>query len=203
MTKGDRTRTATRGERSVKTAANDLKAPPERWQHAERSHVSLENGAVRVERVGTGVDALVADGRLEAQHDAAARRWRKSYESAFGVGRGTSLTLDRLRVDTSYAASDGGMSSRLDAITSYRSAGLAVGRMGDALLVLSVGEGLSMSRIEAVIGGVASALSSDLQAIACRLGKLDRKALAGALVITLDRLAEHYDAVERRAGDRA
>ena len=187
-------------------AIEALRAPAERWQHSERAEVDVrhpEGGPVRVERVSSGIAALVDAGRLEARHDTAARRWRRSYEGAFLVGRGTSLRLDRLRVDTSPVPSDGGLSHRLDAITEYQAACRAVGLMGDALLVLAVGEGMALNRIEAVLSGQVSALPADLQAVASRVRRMDRKAIAGAMVAVLDRLAEHYDEVDRAKAQAA
>ena len=205
-----RTRTlASKIDRELNPGAPSERAPSERWQHADREIHDLNvdsTGSVRVERVSSGLTATTT-----ADHDTAARRWRRSYEASFGVGRGTAMTLDRMRVDTSASgASDGGMSFRLDAITAYKEASQAVGLRGDALLQLAVGQGIALSKIESILSGndaagaplpvsttALSSLPAELQQVAARIRRMDRKALAGALSATLDRLAEHYDAVDR------
>ncbi|CAH2606193.1 conserved protein of unknown function (plasmid) [Rhodovastum atsumiense] len=176
-------------------------APIERWDHGERVVAEPAPGSrIRVERAGSGIDALLANGTIDNRLANAASLWQRDYEGALCVGQGAAPASDRVRVDTSVTATDGGIVRRLDAATRYREACAAIGLLGDALLQLTVAAGLSLSRLEAVLTpstGAAGALPPELQAVAARVRRLNRVALVGALVATLDRLADHYDAVDR------
>ena len=147
------------------TALNATRAPAERWNHgAEEAVVDS------VQRVCDGVARLAKTGKIGAGEVLAAERWYRDYALAvMGV------------FDAPPGASSGGGDAhtagfaRAKAAHAFREALAAVGREGGDILRMFVVDGWTMAGVGVVLG-------------------MDRMAAAGAVVVTLRRLAEHYAA---------
>jgi hypothetical protein len=192
-------------------------APDHRWQRGSEYEITTvaelvpksyrQDGSLvapppedtrSIQRTESGLDQLLRSGRISGHEVAAGKKFARDFEFGFYGASDPDRRLHLGRADdgASYSARDRFESARVDASTRWREASQAIGKKGTTLLTAFCVECLSIRAIAAreAMARFPDAPKADLSAESDAI----RRDLAGAVVATLERLAEHYDDAERR-----
>ncbi|MBB3175487.1 hypothetical protein FHR90_003343 [Endobacter medicaginis] len=154
-------------------------APPERWQHGSAVTIARDpTTGIRTQSVAGAFEHMLRSGSLQPRHKAAADRWLADFE--FGV---LSARDPEKRGTGAAGSHDGFTVARLDAVNKYFKAKWSLGPAAHALLEPVLHERLSLTVLES------------------RLGR-DRRYISGKIEAALERLVEHYYAVDNPAAAR-
>ncbi|MBB3175473.1 hypothetical protein FHR90_003329 [Endobacter medicaginis] len=154
-------------------------APPERWQHGSSVSVTRDAATgIRTQSVSGAFEHMLRSGSLLPRHKAAADRWLADFE--FGV---LSARDPEKRGTGAAGSHDGFQIARLDAVNLYFKAKWALGPAAHSLLEPVLHERLSLTVLE------------------IKLGR-DRRYISGKIEAALDRLVEHYYAVDNPVAAR-